>query len=175
MSLLTWLGLRRTSPFEPPTLLDHLLTSPLQWLVLRAYGLILWLRGQPVRPPAGRPAVRVVCISDTHDHTPAGIPAGDLLIHCGDMTRAGTAADIQKQLDWLASLPHKEKVVICGNHDSYFDPKSRKPEDKGAAGLDFHGIHYLQHNEVTLEFDGGRRLRVYGAPDIPACGGDEHA
>jgi len=43
----------------------------------------------------------------------------------------GTVEEIQKQIDWLASLPHREKIVIAGNHDSYFDPKSRFPQDKG--------------------------------------------
>ncbi len=128
------------------------------------------------------PPVRVVCLSDTHDQTVA-VPAGDVLIHAGDLTNAGTAADIQRQLDWLASLPHTHKVVVCGNHDSWFDPASRRAEDGDAAPPDFRGMHYLEHSSVALRFgdddgdekDGGRTLKIYGAPDIPQCGGSDFA
>lgn len=81
---------------------------------------------------------------------------------------------IQAQLDWIASLPHREKIVIAGNHDSYFDPKSRKAEDKGKR-LNFKGIHYLENKAVTLKFKGGRKLNFYGSPDIPKCGGSDFA
>jgi len=46
------------------------------------------------------------------------------------MTIAGTVKEIQAQIDWLASQPHREKIIIAGNHDNYFDPKSRKADDK---------------------------------------------
>jgi len=86
----------------------------------------------------------------------------------------GTAKDIQAQLDWINSLPHKEKIVIAGNHDSYFDPKSRLEEDKGRK-LNFRNIHYLERKAITLKFKGGRKLNFYGAPDIPTCGGSDFA
>jgi len=82
--------------------------------------------------------------------------------------------EIQAQLDWLASLPHKEKIVIAGNHDSYFDPKSRKEEDQGLK-LNFKSLHYLQNKGITLKFKGGRKLNFYGSPDIPECGGTDFA
>ncbi len=84
--------------------------------------------------------------------------------------------DIQKQLDWINSQPHRHKVVVCGNHDSWFDPASRKEGDK-VAGLkpDFKSIHYLEHSSVALDFDECRTLNVYGAPDIPQCGGSSFA
>lgn len=97
-----------------------------------------------------------------------------MLIHAGDLTNAGTAQEIQAQLDWLASLPHREKIVIAGNHDSYFDLKSRKAEDK-TKKLDFKGIHYLENKAITLKFKGGRKLNFYGSPDIPQCGGSSFA
>ena len=90
------------------------------------------------------------------------------------MTNAGTVGEIQKQIDWMASLPHREKIVVAGNHDSYFDPTSRKAEDRGKR-LNFKGIHYLEHRAITLRFKGGRKLNLYGAPDIPYIGGVEHA
>ena len=176
MSLLTWLGLRRSSIWEPPTALDRFLDSPLQALVQRIFRIFLFLRGAPFQPPRGRRPIRVVCISDTHDRTVA-VPDGDLLIHAGDLTNGGSAADVQRQVDWLDSLPHRHKVFVCGNHDSWFDPAARLPADKeaGAAAPDLKSLRYLQDESVTLEFQGGRRLNVYGAGDVPVCGGTDFA
>lgn len=117
MGWLAWLGLRRANIWERPTALDIVLLSPLQWLVFRFYHLVLWLRGRPFRPPRDRPPIRVVCLSDTHDWQPAHVPDGDLLIHAGDLTDDGSLDAIQKQMDWLATLPHRHKVVIAGNHE----------------------------------------------------------
>lgn len=96
------------------------------------------------------------------------------MIHAGDLTNAGTVKEIQAQLDWLASLPHREKILIAGNHDSYFDPKSRRDEDKRKK-LNFRTLHYLENKAITLKFKGGRKLNFYGSPDIPQCGGSEMA
>lgn len=74
--------------------------------------------------------------------------------------------EIQAQIDWIDSLPHREKIIIAGNHDYYFDPKSRMPEDKGKK-LNFRSLHYLEDKSVTLKFKGGRKLTFYGAPHIP--------
>lgn len=175
MGLLQTLRLRRSNDWEKPTLLDEFLASPLQALVLRIFRVILFLRGRPFRAPRDRPAIRVVCISDTHDHI-VPVPDGDLLIHAGDLTNAGTVDDIQRQVDWLASLPHRHKVLVCGNHDSWFDELARKPEDKASGRqVDLKGIHYLERSSATLDFTGARRLNVWGAPDIPKCGGSDFA
>lgn len=92
------------------------------------------------------------------------------------MTNAGTVKDIQAQLDWLNSLPHKHKVVIAGNHDSYFDPKSRQSVDKASgAKLNYHNINYLENQSLQLKFKGPRLLNLYGSPNIPKCGGSDFA
>ncbi|CAJ2512347.1 Uu.00g053620.m01.CDS01 [Anthostomella pinea] len=191
MGLLVKLGLRRPSKWERHTLLDWFLDSPLQALVYHLYLVILWLRGNPVRPPRNRPPIKVVCLSDTHDsivqRVPDGlvsrkpqhtqrVPDGDLLIHCGDLTSDGTAASIQKQIDWLVSLPHQHKVLVCGNHDSWFDINARKEEDiLGQRSVNLKSVHYLERKSITLAFKGGRRLNIYGAPDLPQCGGSDNA
>ncbi|PQE22868.1 calcineurin-like phosphoesterase protein [Rutstroemia sp. NJR-2017a BBW] len=164
---------RRKSIFDPPTVLDSILDSPLRTLIYHLHAIFLYLRGAPFKPPRNKPAVRVVCISDTHCNT-IPIPHGDLLIHAGDLTNAGTVEEIQTQIDWLDSQPHREKVFICGNHDSYFDPKSRKDVDKKKK-LNFRSLHYLENKAITLKFKGGRKLNIYGAPDIPQCGGSDFA
>lgn len=175
MGLLTFLHLRRRSLWDPPTPLDELLSSPLAWLISHIYHLILLFRGRPFHAQRAHP-IRVVCLSDTHDKIPTDIPDGDLLIHAGDLTNPGTAEAIQKQLDWLSSLPHRHKVFVAGNHDSWFDESARKVEDRESGmKVDFKGMHYLQDRLVTLEFEGGRRLNVYGAGDIPECGGSDMA
>ncbi|KAL2167767.1 hypothetical protein VTG60DRAFT_827 [Thermothelomyces hinnuleus] len=133
-----------------------------------------------------RGPIRVVCLSDTHnlvpDHRSAttAIPDGDLLIHCGDLTVGGTPAEIQRQVDWLRGLGHRWKVVVGGNHDSWLDERVRKRtgeeagEEEGGEEevreVDWTGIEYLCDRAVELEFEGGRRLNVYGFGAVPRCG-----
>ena len=169
--LLVNLGLRRPNQWERLTLLDHLLASPLAWLTTILYNVIQFLRGSPLSPPRSRPPIRIVCISDTHEQLVA-VPDGDLLIHAGDLTNSGTLDDVTRQLDWIESLPHRYKVVVCGNHDRWFDPRTRCPADAGARKKPHRSIHYLQHSMASLVFPGERRLRIYGAPDLPRCGDD---
>lgn len=168
-----WPWSRRKTIFDPPTALDRILESPLRALIAIIYSIFLSLRGVSFKPPRNKPAIKIVCISDTHTNTPS-VPNGDVLIHAGDLTNAGTVEEIQKQLDWLDSLPHKEKIFIIGNHDSYFDSKSRKEVDKNKK-LNFRSLHYLQNKAITLKFKGGRKLNFYGAADIPQCGGSDFA
>lgn len=168
-----WPWARRKMIWDPPTILDSILDSPLRFLVATIHYLLLSLRGPSFKPPKNKPSIRVVCVSDTHTNT-VNLPPGDLLIHAGDLTNAGTVEEIQKQLDWLAAQPHREKVVVAGNHDSYFDPLSRVEGDRNKK-LNFKGIHFLQNKSVTLKFKGGRKLNIYGAGDIPQCGGSDFA
>lgn len=174
MGILNWLGLRRSSQWEPPTLIDHLLTSPLNFLTINFYHLVLFLRGKPFHPPRNKPAIRVVCISDTHGQT-VSIPDGDILIHAGDLTDSGTAHDIQRQLDWLKAQPHCVKVVVAGNHDSWFDERSRTVDDKkNGANVDLDGLLYLESG-LTVQEVKGRNINIFGVPDVPTCGPDSFA
>ena len=138
--------------------------------------MLLLLRGSSYQLPPPPQRIRLVCISDTHTHKPSSIPPGDVLIHAGDLTNQGTVAEIQEQVEWLNSLPHREKIAIAGNHDSWCDPHSRRKEDDGKE-VNWGNIHYLQHSSIVLTFakHGNRQLNFYGAPQIPACGGDDFA
>lgn len=174
MGLLTWLGLRRRNKWEPLTLIDHLLISPLTYFTVHFYHLVLLLRGRPFHPPRNKQAIKVVCISDTHDQI-VSVPPGDILIHAGDLTNAGTVEDIQKQLDWLKAQPHAVKVVIAGNHDSWFDEKARPEVDvKSGAKPDLTGLEYLESGMTVKEIH-GRRINIFGVPDIPSIGPKEFA
>lgn len=68
---------------------------------------------------AAAATLRVVCISDTHSlHEDLGeLPGGDVLIHCGDFTNNGTAAEIAAFDAWMNRQPFREKLVVAGNHD----------------------------------------------------------
>ncbi|OTA81130.1 hypothetical protein M434DRAFT_401476 [Hypoxylon sp. CO27-5] len=176
MGLLVKLGLRRRIRWEPPTLLDWFLDSPLQAIVFYLYPLILWLRGNPVKPPRNKQPIKIVFLSDTHDSIVQNVPDGDLLIHSGDLVNDGRAASIQKQIDWLDSLPHQHKVLVCGNHDNWFDINARCEEDTILhQNVDLKTVHYLERRSITLTFKGGRKLNIYGSPDIPDFGGSNSA
>lgn len=179
-----------SSIFAPPSLIYSLLHHPVTVLITYLHYFLLYLRGPSYKPPPAsrfRPAIRCVCISDTHTKVPGHpLPPGDLLIHSGDLTNLGTLAEIQRTIDWLKTLQkpwsgssdgYRYIVVVCGNHDSYFDTRSRTNFDKAQKNrkLDWGKIIYLQHESVTLPFLGDRKLKVYGAPQIPKCGGKEFA
>jgi predicted phosphohydrolase len=101
--------------------------------------------------------MRLVCLSDTHGlHDSLDVPDGDVLVHAGDCTRHGNEDEVRAFAAWLARLPHRDKVVIAGNHDWLFE---RKPEKARELLGD---VHYLLDEEVTL---GG--LRFFGAPWQP--------
>ncbi|KAF1978421.1 Metallo-dependent phosphatase [Bimuria novae-zelandiae CBS 107.79] len=174
-------------PFEPTPILHLVLQAPLKFVLYHAYHLITSLRSAP---SPSKPPIRIVCISDTHGLTVDEIPDGDILIHAGDMTVDGSIPEIQRQVDWLSSLPHKEIVVISGNHDTYLDPRTRPllREDQRSGTIDWKRVYYLQHRKLSLIMavepnnavgeethllgreTKHRKLRIYGAPQIPACG-----
>lgn len=165
-----------SSPFEPPSTTYRILASPLKYLAQTLYTYILLLRGPPIPDPLSPSLIRIVCISDTHTHKPTSLPPGDVLIHAGDLSNAGTVAEIQDQIDWLSSLPYTHTIAIAGNHDSYCDPRSRRKEDEGKR-IKWRDVKYLQHSSTKLSFPsrGNRELSFYGAPQIPQCGGEDFA
>ena len=62
--------------------------------------------------PDSEDGVKIVCISDTHGkHQDMDIPDGDILIHAGDFTMLGLVSEVILFNDWLASLPHKVRIV----------------------------------------------------------------
>jgi predicted phosphodiesterase len=61
---------------------------------------------------------RFVCVSDTHEYTPseAGfkLPAGDVLIHAGDLTNQGSLSELRKTMEWISKADYEVKIVVCG-------------------------------------------------------------
>lgn len=107
-----------------------------------------------------RDSLIVVCLSDTHRlHREVTVPAGDLLIHAGDICHQGQS--VQTLIDfnlWLGELPHALKVVVPGNHDAPLeaDPATRE----------------LLTNATLLVNDGVEfiGLRIWGSPVTQAVG-----
>merc|ERR1711976_610020 len=119
-------------------------------------------------------SVRIVMISDTHDHHHMidDIPEGDIIIHAGDFTQNGTPEAVINFSRWFGSLPHKHKVVIAGNHDITLDEdfyleeghrwhgKNLKDHKSALAAMrDNPGFIYLENS--TVEILG---LKIYGSP-----------
>jgi Icc-related predicted phosphoesterase len=61
---------------------------------------------------------KLVCISDLHGFYP-DLPDGDILVIAGDFTASDTEKQNADFLDWVASQPHKDKIIVPGNHDMY--------------------------------------------------------
>ena len=107
--------------------------------------------------------VRFVILSDTHEcHRLLSVPRGDVLVHAGDflMMNAlfGREASVQKIEDfndWLGTQPHKEKFVICGNHDTGAASLGREK----LAGM-FSNATYLENEVAHLRCG----VSIFGTP-----------
>lgn len=129
---------------------------------------------------------RFVCISDTHNQTPK-LPAGDVLIHAGDLTNQGSIAELRKTVAWLEKTDFEAKLVVAGNHDVTLDHPFYSQH-----GTYFHNqrlqdpaeciellnssptITYLQHEARTIQLKNPAGpctyFNVFGSPYSPECG-----
>jgi len=106
--------------------------------------------------------VKVVFISDTHNHEP-DLPSGDLLIVAGDVTNTGTENQVQRFNAYLEKHASKYKhkpIVVAGNHDFLFQRNRARAEELLTAAT------YIEDNEVII--DG---IRIYGSPWTPTFHG----
>ncbi|CAK0841377.1 unnamed protein product [Prorocentrum cordatum] len=94
---------------------------------------------------------------------------GTVLLHCGDFTGGtkygpeqapGGAAGVRDFNSWLAEVPYRHKVVVCGNHETTV------PADPARArGLLSSATHYLCAEAAEV-----CGLKVFGAPHHPGRG-----
>ena len=77
---------------------------------LETKGARIYLDPERVPPHPGDQWTRFVCISDTHNCTPA-VPDGDVLLHAGDIS-AGVPESVKLMFEWLKGLPHETKVSV---------------------------------------------------------------
>eukprot|EP01080_Neovahlkampfia_damariscottae_P003134 gene3134-5450_t len=104
--------------------------------------------------------VRIVCISDTHEKMgelmeTTEIPNGDIFIHCGDFSNGGGEDVIKEFNEQLGKLPHKHKLVICGNHDSYHHQTKEEIQKQ------LTNCTYIQNESVIIE-----NIKFYGSPTM---------
>lgn len=61
---------------------------------------------------------RFVCVSDTHGYTPSDagfkLPAGDVLIHAGDLTNNGSMTELCRTMDWISKADFEIKIIVAG-------------------------------------------------------------
>ncbi|KAN0114735.1 putative rhamnogalacturonate lyase [Hyaloscypha variabilis] len=175
----------------PPTAFQQFKSNPSRFIANRLYTHRRRIASTPptyssivaAGPADGaRALITLVCISDTHNSTPSGIPDGDILLHAGDLTRTvsgqcGTFTELQAQLDWINTLPHPHKVVIGGNHDTLLDEEfiTNHPYRVEAGDIDrrhqlnWGSITYLNGNSTTITVR-KRSLTFFGSPLTPQCG-----
>ncbi|KAF2273258.1 Metallo-dependent phosphatase [Westerdykella ornata] len=146
-----------------PNLWQQFIREPCIFLATKLYEWRRIVRSQPINP------ISVVCISDTHNSKP-DIPAGEILIHAGDMSQSGTLKEIQQSLDWLNSLPHLFKILIAGNHDILLDSTQPRADQVERASLNWGSVIYLNSESTTITCSNGRRLRIYASPLSPRHG-----
>lgn len=111
--------------------------------------------------------MKITAISDTHGaHHQLSLPAGDMLLHAGDISLHGKYAEIVDFLEWFAAQDFEFKVFVAGNHDAWAESSEAQlrqlvhavSENSAHAGQ----MVYLNGESVTL---GG--LKVWGSPVTP--------
>ncbi|KAJ7487388.1 metallophosphoesterase domain-containing protein 1 [Mycena galericulata] len=147
-----------------PSAWTRLSSSPALYLAQTVYQRTTHIRSAQLDEPS---PIRVVCISDTHNthHSQPRLPAGDILIHAGDLTQSGSAAEVADALAWLSSQPHAHKLVIAGNHDAALADSATRTQ----LFQEHPTLVYLQDTSTTLTVR-CRTLRVYGSPHTPKHG-----
>lgn len=105
--------------------------------------------------------MKIICISDTHNkHREMDIPDGDVIIHAGDFTEAGTKSETMDFLKWFSALPHSSKILVAGNHDFYLEKYSDTLEH-----IIPENIFYLKNSGVEIE-----KFSFWGSPYTPGNG-----
>jgi Icc-related predicted phosphoesterase len=106
--------------------------------------------------------MRLVFISDTHNHIDFKIPKGDILVHSGDLTMMGRVPEVVKSAEWLGKLKDshgfKAIVLVPGNHDWL----AEKEPGLMRAAMEEVGVVYLDHKAAVVE-----GLRFFGSGYTP--------
>ena len=98
--------------------------------------------------------MQILALSDTHTELPTleSLPDADVLVHCGDWTNGGFAADEMGAVgDWVAAARERYPYVLAlhGNHDigvrnHHWEALGVIPLDGQTrvhpSGLSFHGV-----------------------------------
>jgi hypothetical protein len=113
--------------------------------------------------------VRFVVVSDTHNlHRHLKLPAGEVLIHCGDLVGnyghfgSNLAAEALDVARWLSAQPFRRVFVIGGNHDTVLDMQNYPQHAQARAAF----LSALAPHVTYLESNGAvyRGLQLWGSP-----------
>ena len=107
--------------------------------------------------------MNICVISDTHTmHNRLKIEEDkiDMIIHCGDFSN-GDFYTTQSFLKWFNKLKITYKILISGNHDKWFELKS-KTFIKKYLKEEFKSIIYLEDDYVIIN-----NIKIYGTPYVP--------
>lgn len=103
--------------------------------------------------------MKFVTIADTHGkHQSLKLPAGDVLIHAGDISMKGGEGEVLNFLRWFDRQDYEYKVLIAGNHDFFFE---REPADIIQQMIP-PKIIYLNDSSVIIN-----GLKIWGSPITP--------
>lgn len=105
--------------------------------------------------------MKIICIADSHNkHSQIDIPKGDIIIHAGDFTEAGTKFETKDFLSWFSNLPHQHKILVAGNHDFYLEKNDHQLKEIIPSN-----VHYLKDRGISIE-----NINFWGAPYTPGNG-----
>jgi predicted phosphodiesterase len=103
--------------------------------------------------------MKFVAISDTHGtHSRLVLPAGDVLVHAGDVSSGGRPAEVLDFLQWFAVQDFTFKIFIAGNHDFYFENTPAEDIMKIIPG----GVVYLDDSGTVIN-----GISIWGSPVTP--------
>ncbi|KAF5358489.1 hypothetical protein D9756_001739 [Leucocoprinus leucothites] len=136
-----------------------------------------------VPPHPGPEWTRFVCVSDNHSRTLYDMPAGDVLLHSGDLSSWGYPQQVMVTLDWIKSLDYPTKIIIAGNHDLCLDKDLPASVFEGAdldndtliamqehvrgEEMKIANVHYLEYEPFEFTTSSGRKWKAFGSPASP--------
>lgn len=107
--------------------------------------------------------MKIVAFSDTHTyHRQVAVPDGDVLVFAGDLMGSGYKhTEVKDFAEWFGGLPHRNKIVVAGNHDRLFETNptwALQQFSRPSIG----SFVYLRDSSVTIE-----GVKFYGSPVQP--------
>lgn len=108
--------------------------------------------------------MRIVATSDTHImFKQSGLPWGDVLVHCGDITMQGTKPEVESAARWLREVGKNfdDVLFVPGNHDFMFAERTQEARNI----MLYEGVRTLI--DEPYEFGG---VKFYGMPWTPTFG-----
>lgn len=113
----------------------------------------------------GNSHVKICCLSDTHGlHEHLNMPKNiDILLYGGDFTNWITSnkTNVNQFLNWLKGIEAKYKILVCGNHELYFNSLKKSQKDEIIEELKKANIFYLENSFAECT---NFNLNVFGFP-----------